>query len=453
MSMEVPPLEPSPKTGAGDNTFRFLVNVLGDYWALILSGALGGALLVGCVSWLLHEVALDKYESMAEVRIMPSPWEKGLLGEIGGVTLTSTPTALVNRTNLATLAEEVAFALVQVDIQEGGPLSRTATKQDMQQLAGQLEGKLRLQPFDDQQKIRISVSNCPSKKEAENIAEYATRVLLAQHRQLETSEHQAQHDYLKQELERLGQQLRESTAREWEYKQQIGFRNFGQVDESMAKTQDDLDKLQATKKETEAKLAELESELIQNTTQLPEALGHINEDAVTGMKQELDKLLQEKLSMSVVWQPEYEGIQALDADIDDQKTAILDAISQLDNAAGGSSNIWKRRQDIYRQQMELRVSLTSDEVRIASLQRMLKEIIPKIPELANENQRIVELEQETERTRKLFQEFQVRETQAHNFDAAEHLVRARLEHRLGFVQRRKEVLQWSVPSQNHTVKT
>jgi len=397
-------MEQPQKTAAGDNTFRFLVNVLSDYWALILAGTLGGVLLVGGASWLLFEVQRDKYESMAEVRILPSPWEKGVLAEIGGVAVTSTPTALKERTNLSTLAEETSLALVQADIQAGGPLSHVTSKEEMLRLAQQIETKIRLTPFEDQKKLRVTVTDCASKEEAEHIAEFATRVLLAQHQQMETKEQQAQHEFLKQELDRLGQQLRAATSKQWEYKQKTGFRNFGQVDENMAKNQDELEKLFATQKETQSKLKELDTELAQNTAELPAALGRVTEDAISGLRQQLDKLLQEKLTMSVMWQPGFQGIQDLDAEIEDQKTAILDAIGQLDAEPGSSSNVWKKRQDIYRQQMEMRVALTGYEVRIASLQRMLQEIIPKIPELVNEDQKVVELEQETARYRKLFQE-------------------------------------------------
>lgn len=404
MSMDLPPMEPAQKAAAGDNTFRFLINVLSDYWGMILAGTLGGVLLVGGASWLLREVQKDKFESLAEIRILPSPWEKGVLAEISGVAITSTPTALRDRTNLSTLAEETALALVQADLQTGGPLSDITSKEEMLRLAQQIEANVRLTPFDEQKKLRITVTNCASKEEAERVAEFTTRVLLAQHQQMETKEQKAQHEFLKQELERLGQQLREATAKQWEYKQKIGFRNFGQVDENMAKNQDDLENLYATKKETESKLKELDAELAQNTAELPAALGRVTEDAISGLKTQLDKLLQEKLTMSVMYQPGFEGIQDLDAEIEDQKTAILDAVGQLDGELGGSSNVWKKRQDIYRQQMEMRVALTGYEVRIASLQRMLQEIIPKIPELANEDQKIVELEQETSRYRKLFQE-------------------------------------------------
>lgn len=404
MSMDMPPQETQQKQLMGDNTFRFLVNVLGDYWLLILAGTIAGAILVGGVSLFLREPAADHFESTAEILVQPSPWEKGLLGEIGGVTLSATPTKIRERTNLSTVAEETAAAMIQADIQEAGFLGRIVSKDETQRLAKQIEGKLRIEPAENEHKLRVIATKCASKKEAENVAEYATRVLLVQNQQVENEEHQAQHDFLRQELERLRKTLRDATSREWDYKKQVGFRNTGQVDSTLATTQTKLDELTATREETERKLKELDAELARNTELLPASLGRISEEAVTGIKRDLDKLLQDKLSLSQVYQPGWEGLQEVDAQLEEKKQALLDAINQLDQSAAGANDTWKQRQDIYRKQMDLRVRQTATEVEIASMQRVLEELVPKIPELANQNQKSVELAQETERYRKLFRE-------------------------------------------------
>ena len=399
MSMETPPLDAPPQPQAGDNTFRFVFNVLSDHRVMVLAGTLVGAVVMAVVSFMIREVSVPSYEAFADVGIVLSPWEQGLLADMGGVTLSPSPVSICKQTDLSTLSEEIATALIQRDLEEGGPLSRISTNEEKRRYAQHIESCIALEPDDQYQKIRLKVSGCESAREAEEIAEFGIRVFLAQNQELKMEEGRKQHAFLKEELAKASELLSEATDREWKFKQETGFRTFGTLDEDMAKMEAELETITVTMQETTAKLSELEAELQANTDQLPEALGRVTETSVSGLLGELDELLQEKLSMSAVFQPGFEKLQLLEEEIADKQAAVLDAVNQLDGGQAGGSSVWKRRQDIYRQQMDLRMAQTGYEVRAASLRRQLEDLIPKIPELANENRHYEELKQETERYR------------------------------------------------------
>jgi len=172
---------------------------------------------------------------------------------------------------------------------------------------------------------------------------------------------------------------------------------------------EELNEKTALKDEIAARLAQIAAELEVNRQLLPEALDNLNDSVVNELLVELDDLLKDKLQMSVVYQPAFEGLQVLQDEVVEKKQEILEAVRLLDEGMGGAGNVWGQRQTLYRQEMELSLELTATEIRLAALQKTLEEMIPKIPELANKNYEYEKLAQEARHIRTRFDELRVRE--------------------------------------------
>lgn len=387
----------------GDNTFRFLFGVLSAHVVLLASCAILGALAWGGFMLIQQEVLPSRYQTSTRVVIAHSKWQTQALKDVGGAALFSmTPEELVKRTSLSDLAEEVARALVQIDVRTGGAFSALATVEEVNAKGQQLEGKITLTPDNDAQQVDIEIANCDTPQEAVQLADLAARVFIEMNRELRVQEARETHTFIVGELARLQDRLYSAETAEWEFKQEMGFRDYGKVDEDMEGMHEELGKIQVTKEETLAKLAELDANLDANAETLPSSLGNVTDGVVDALFMELDTLLQEKLNMSAVYQPTFPGLLELDDRIEEKQRTIMDAVRQMDQGVGGGS-AWRQRQDIYQQQVELRLQLTGLEIREKSLEHMLQEMIPQIPELANKNLEYEKLAQETESVREQFQ--------------------------------------------------
>ncbi len=408
MSLDTPSFEHASKQ-ARDNQFRFVLRVLTEQWLLIAVFTLAGSLAFGGLAWFLRQASVERYSSYAEVVVTPSPWEREFLKDIGGLAVSVTPRLLVDRINKRSLAEEVVLSRVQRDIAQGGPLGRLTAKTDFDEQAADVESKLALTAQDDVHRLRVEVTNCADRPEAEEIAELATRVFIEQSRQTTLKEGEETREFVLNKLEELQRQLFAAETAEWEYKRKMGFQTYGKVDEDMAESYQELNKLKATKEEIASKLKESEAELEANASQLPQSLEHVSDAVVDQLFSELNTLLQEKLSMSAEYQPSFPGFQDVEERIRQKQEAIAVALEQLDTGVTGGSNVWRHRQEIYRKQMELRTELTGVEVKAASLERLLEDMVPRIPELANKNLEYERLVQETQSIREQFNKLRDRE--------------------------------------------
>lgn len=398
-----------PQTGSDaqqprqDNQFRFVLNVLANHWIAIAAGTLLGALLVGGWSMLRVDAGPARYAAAAELIMRPSKYERDILQGLGGAPPFSLqPRELVQQISHRVLAEEVVRALVQRDLIHGGPYAAAASEEDVEQRTGELLGRIQVTPVENAPKLRVDVINCATQEEAEEIAEFTTRVFIELARQLRLEEEQDTHAFYKQKLEELRQQLFSAETDEWDFKKRMGFRTFNKINEDMASMYAELSELKVTREETQAKLQELDAELTMAAAELPDALSQPTDEVVSRLFAELDDLLRQQLEMSAVYMPEYPGMRELADEIAQQQQVILDTIAQLEGGAPGGSNVWRQRQQVYRQQVEMRMRLGSLDIRAASLQRMLEELIPQIPELANQNLEHERLVNEVTRLREQF---------------------------------------------------
>lgn len=397
------------RNASGENQFRFVQRVLMDHWLLLVAGAFIGGLLSAGVFLLQQEVLPQRYETKSELFIKQPSWQEGLFRATGGGALfPMDPQSIVNRADSAEFFREVARALVQMDLLNGGVLAGLATPQELNEKAEQLRGRIVLTPDMEKQRISVVATNCDTAEEAKQLAEMTTRVLIEMVHQMRLREGGDQHKAISAKLDELREQLFAAVTAEWEYKQEAGFRNYGNVDEDMARMFDELDELKVVKEEIDAKLSELDAKLAENSATLPQVMGNVTDGVVNELFKELDALLQEKMNMSAQFQPAYPPLQELEFAIEEKQQTILDAIAQLEGGEGGS-DAWAQRQEIYAQRMKLRLELTTNEIRARSLGRMLDEMIPDIPELANRNLKYDQLVQETASIREQFNRVQQEE--------------------------------------------
>lgn len=410
MAQEQPVLD-QQITQARENQLRFTVNVLLRRWVLIACFTFGVSAIFGSVGLMRQETVHGLYKAQAKVIVSKSLWDTSILSNVSGTPLVPMDAAsLVKRTSKQQLAEKVAKALVQQDVAEGRALSSVSTEDEYAAKSAEIHNMLNLTVEDPNSGvILLEANNCASQEEARRVAEFAARVFVEENRQFQLEEERKTFEAIQKRLAELQQQLYEAETAEWEFKKEMGFQTYGKVGEDMAKIYEELSEKKSLKQETQAKLTEIETQLAANSALLPDALGGVTDTVINNMLTELNELLQEQLTMSVIYQPEYQGLQEIQDEITEKKEAILEAIKKMDEGAGGGTSIWTQRQELYRQQLQLRLDVTGLDIRIAALQKMLEELIPRIPELANENLKYERLANEANYVREQFNKLREKE--------------------------------------------
>jgi len=437
MAQELPTLD-EQTSRTREHQLRFIYDVLARRWLMIVVSAVAGAAALTSWDTLTRETPPQQlYHATAKVLVTQSLWDKDILKGVGGTPLVPVDAqSLVKRTSRRELSEKVAHALVQSDTREGRASGRIVTEPEYAAKAAEVYGYLGIEAEDLQSGvITIEASNCPSDGDARRIAEFAARVFVEENRQLRLEEETRTHEAIQKKLEELQQELYAAETAQWDFKKEMGFRTYGRAGEEMAEIYQELSEKRATREETEAKLAELAAQLQTNREQLPDALGKVTDTVVDDMLLDLNQLLQEKLTMSVVYQPGFSGLAEVQDEIVEKRQAILQAVQQLDEGIGGGTSVWRQRQNMYRQQLELRLELTGLDIRIAALKRMIEDLIPRIPELANENLKYERLENEARHIRDQFNRLREKE-----FD-----IRTALSRETGQVERHESVMASLLP--------
>jgi len=396
---------------AREHQLRFIINVLMSRWRMIAGFTILACLIYGAMGMMRAQAPRGVYHAQAKVLVRPSMWDLDSLKGVQGTPLTPFDAqSLAKRTSLQRLSEKIARALVQQDVAEGKELSALSNDEEYAAKAAEIQSALSLTVPDPKSGIIvIETGNLPTREEAIRMADLAARVFVEENLQIQLEDDRKTHDIIKKRLQELQQELYAAETAEWEYKKAMGFQTYGSVGDEMARIYAELNEKKALCEETRAKLAEIEKELSANAAQLPEALGNVTDTVVNEMLAELDGLLQEQLSMSVVYNPEYPGLVEIADEIAEKKAAILEAIKQVDQGVGDGTNLWKHRQNLYREQIDLRMNVTGMEIRMSALRRMLEELVPQIPELANKNLEYERLAKESQRLREQFDKLRERE--------------------------------------------
>jgi capsular exopolysaccharide synthesis family protein len=437
MTQDTPPLDTQQTGQTREHQLRFVVNVLARRWIMILLISAFGSVCLGIYGLLKYDRPQGTYSAQAKVLVTQSLWDRDILKGVGGASLFPVDAqALVKRSSNQRLAEKVARALVQQAVAESLPAAALTTEEEYAAKTAQVKDMLNISVEDPQSGvILIEARNCPSRDEAARVAEFAARIFVEDNRQLQVEEERKTHETIRSRLEQLQDELSKAEAAEWQYKEKMGFQTYGKVGEELAGIYRELSEKKALKEETNAKLTEIAAQLTAIRAQLPEALGNVNDSVVSQMLTELNGLLQEQLDLSVDYTPEFPGLQQIQDEIVAKKEAILEGIRMLDESAGGGTNVWNQRQDMYRQQLDLRLSLTGIDIRMAALQRMLEDLIPQIPELANKNLEFERLANDTQHIRDQFNRLREKEFE----------IRTALDRENGQVERHESVFASPVP--------
>lgn len=405
MTVDVPTLENQPKQ-ATDNQIRFLINVASRYWPVIVMSTVVGMIVVGTLGYFITPKDLPNFQRYVDLDVI-SESNSDLLSSAGiRAGYIATPESIANRTSAKRLADGVATQLIQEDIERGGPWSGLAGSEEVAAFANRILGMVSLEPLNQNGKLRVWAKNAGSDAEAQRVAEAAARVVIEITREYLTADGKAAQDMVGRQLERAREQLEGARRTEWEYRKELDFIPHAQVIEEMKSMNQEILEASTEQEEIRAKLAEVETELDANTAALPAALGAINEDVVDRMVEDLNDLLQEKLTLSIEYQPaafsNMRELQELDAEIQDKQAAILEAVRLVEGDEGAPVNAWQQRQYLYQQKMDLQLKLTDLEVRRATLEKVRQEKMKALPALANKSFEHEQLEQQAEHYQKEF---------------------------------------------------
>jgi len=308
----------------------------------------------------------------------------------------------------------------------GGSLSGIATAEEKKREAERIAGMISLVPSNaDGGQVEIHVKNSVSKAEAEAIAEYATRVFLEMNRQVHRVDAQETHAFIKDHIAELRTRLAKAEAARLAFKQKHGFKNYEDIDQELARKDNALREIESQRETIAQKLMELEAELELAEEQFPESLSQPSDNMVNGLFEELDALLEEKFSLSAVYQPTWPRLQEIEEEIAEVAGIIREAERQRDSGVPGGSDIWIKRKEIYQQQIDLRLQLNGLQIRADAIKREREALIPELPELANLKLDADRLKREVDNI----------EAQLNRASDRELEVRAGIEHGLGSVVR------------------
>jgi len=428
-SIDTPILEEGTRQPK-ENQFRFVWNIFSERWALLLFGTLLGAISFGGLTWLTHETTPTRYQATGRLSIKPTQYSL-LSPQAATSPMAMKAKTLVARTSKATLSEEVARALIQKDIASGGLYSDVATEAEFKREAQRIHDKITFaEGMNGGDQIEILVQQCNTEQEAEDIAEYATRVFMEMNRQVHLEEVRDKHNFIKDHIQKLRSDLAVAEETRLAFKKQHGFRSYENVDQELARKEQAIQEAEASRETVKQKLAELDAELAAATQQFPESLNQPSDNMVTGLFSELDFLLEEKMALSAVYQPTWPRLVELEEEIAEVQNLIMEAERQKAIGVPGGSDIWSQRKAIYEQQIDLRLQLTGHEIRANAIKKERDELIPQVPELVNLKMSAEDLDREVDNIQSALNQASDRELE----------IRASIEHGLGSVERVASVI-------------
>ncbi|MBL7649160.1 MAG: polysaccharide biosynthesis tyrosine autokinase [Candidatus Hydrogenedentes bacterium] len=427
-SIDTPILEEGTRQPK-ENQFRFLWNIFSERWALLLFSTILGAVSFGGLTWMTHKTTPTLYQATGMLIIKPTEYSQLAPKSAGSPTLQAA--TLVAKTSESAVAEEVARALIQRDIATGGPRSDVATEEEFKVESQRVAGKIKFSTSkDSKDQIEIHVQGCESAREAEDIAEYATRVFMEMNRQVHMEDVREKHDFIKEHIQKLRADLSAAEEARLAFKKEHGFRAYETVDQELARMEHALSESESTRETVKQKLAELDKELELAAEQFSESLNQPSDNMVTGLFAELDGLLEEKMSLSAIYQPTWPRLLELEEEIAETQGLIMEAERQKSIGIPGGSDIWTKRKNIYQQQIDLRLQLTGLEIRANAIKKERDELLPQVPELVNLKMSSEELTREVDNIEQKLNEASDKELE----------IRANIEHGLGSVERTASVI-------------
>lgn len=390
MSNELPTLD--QHTGNSESQgplFHFVKEALFRYWLLILlSTLLGGS--IGFVYSVVTKQTDYSYAAQSVLVVKQSMWRSAALSDVGfNVTADVNPTRLVEQLVRQDLGRDVARLLIQEDIASGRRSAVITDDAELDQQAEQIMSMIQLTPEDTQGLIRVTALSDASQEDANRVAEAAARVMI-DHTQLHRLDEQSElHSLVLEELEDLREKLDVAQNRQWQYREEMGFRSHEHVWVEMEEKKNQLLESQMAIEVLDQELAAKDRELQENDARLPDQLGTVSDSVVDTILQEISQLRAEDVKLSVVWTDQYPDRMAIQDKIEEKREAALKAIEELKTSQSGGT-LWAERQQLYRAKIDLDAQLAAQQIRKRTLESTLREMIADLPDL---NEQSFEFEQ------------------------------------------------------------
>ena len=396
MSADIPlPEQAGGTNGLQGNTLQFVYSVVTRHWVLICLLTLVGGLGFGSFG-LLTAKDTARFQARTELVVMQSQWLKVMGGQA------NTPGSLLELVSKRTLSEDIARTLVQDDLTDGGSAASAVSTAELAREAARIHPVLTLEAVPNSSSIAISYVS-DTDRDAQRVTEIAARVFIDSCTRFLMEEEEDTHDFVKQQMDGLRSQLEQAENQEWEFRQQMGFRTHDQVTEEMDRMNEELIAAETTRALTIAKMQEIEKEFSSKNESLPSSLGDVSESVVETLRKELAALYAQELSMSVVYQPDFEGFDGLRQDIEEKKQAILTVVREAGTGISAGTSVWDDRERLRDQYMQLQTEMTSLEIRTKTIESMLEGKVQRLPDLAAKSLDYQKYAREAEQLRKQFE--------------------------------------------------
>ncbi len=395
----IPEIENTANQG---NQLRFVIDVLLRHRILIAAATLVAGIL-GAASGVYLQIAggQSAYNATATLYVKPSLYDSAWLNSLGGSNPTAlTPAMIRHQISDRTLAEEVAHALIQEDIEEGNSFGAISSDEEVLEIASRLESELQLAVDPDSGVLNVLATGS-TPEYAERRADLASRVLIEHSRRRLLDEQDRVYSAVQGEIQRLREQLDNAEGRQWAFREEIGFQTHAQAwDELEAKT-GTLRETLAEREEIQQRLQEVVLELANARANLPTSLGSVSDAAVENLKDELDELIGDRAELQVIYQPGSEAVTPLSLlaeEIDDKREAIRIAVESL----GPGGGAWETYKSMYAKSVELEFELADLEIKAATLQNVIAKLEEDIPALADKRFEYEQLVHEADQARAQF---------------------------------------------------
>lgn len=425
-----------------ENQLQYLLSVFLRHWATILAITVACSVLWGGYT-MWRDTDTMTYEARTTLGLRQSQWQKSVLKGVGGTELyPDTPAAVVARVDKRAVAESVTRAMVEQDILTGGPLASISTDDEVDARVRDMEARFTVEEEKNTGAIVIRARG-ESPREAQHVTELAARAFINVDQEYRTEQESVAHSSLLTSLDDLRKKLDAAESEVWKFRRDMNFRTYDQVMDDMRRLNDDLTQANAAKDEIRARLTELEDEIAEANAGLPMALGQVTSTVVKKLFDELEQLLQEQITKSVDWLPNSPPMQDLSEQIVAKKQAILAALQQQDSGTGGV-NVYDAIQSLRSQYSQLQLELSSHEVRTATLEKVLSDMVEQLPALAEKDKEYKPKVREAEQLRLHFDALIAKE-----FD-----VRTAIERGVGHVAWNEPVSAgFELPGRSQRVKT
>jgi capsular exopolysaccharide synthesis family protein len=313
----------------------------------------------------------------------------------------NTPEAVVGRVSRHGVAEDLTRALIQQDLADGLPNGAISTEEEFLAKVVEMESRVRVEPLPDAGMIQITAM-APGQQEAKRIAEFAARVFIDRNRQFLLEEEEETHHFVLQKLDEVGKDLEVADSNLWEFRKDMGFRTKDQVAGEIQDLTREVTSAETTQEEIRAKMGGIEEQLAEKNEQLPLSIGQISDDIVTGLVGELNELHRERITLSVVWQPNQGPLRDLQARIEEKEQAILQAMQEVDAGITSGMNVLEDRRSLRNQYLALQLQLSSLGIQSSTNRRLINELEQLIPELTERDKDYQNLLREAEQLRRQF---------------------------------------------------